>query len=76
MSISVDRHRGESVVCAPTTPPERASTGAYWKKPYAALDVLGIRAKVVNAQHIKTVPGRRTNVGDAQWLVVGRVGKG
>ena len=29
------------------------STGIYWKSPYAALEKVGIRAKVVNARHVK-----------------------
>lgn len=44
------------------------STGIYWKSPYAALEAAGIRAKVVNARHVKNVPGRKTDVSDAQWL--------
>ena len=44
------------------------STGIYWKSPYAALETVGIRAKVVNARHVKNVPGRKTDVGDAHWL--------
>lgn len=44
------------------------STGIYWKSPYAALEKLGIVAWVVNARHVKTVPGRKTDVADAQWL--------
>lgn len=44
------------------------STGIYWKSPYAALEAIGIRAKVVNARHVKNVPGRKTDVGDAHWL--------
>lgn len=44
------------------------STGIYWKSPYAALENAGIRAKVVNARHVRNVPGRKTDVGDAQWL--------
>lgn len=44
------------------------STGIYWKSPYAALEGVGIRAKVVNARHVKQVPGRKTDVGDAEWL--------
>lgn len=44
------------------------STGIYWKSPYAALEAAGIRALVVNARHVKNVPGRKTDVGDAQWL--------
>ncbi|MDP2222796.1 IS110 family transposase [Nitrosomonas sp.] len=44
------------------------STGIYWKSPYAALEAAGIRAKVVNARHVKNVPGRKTDINDAQWL--------
>lgn len=44
------------------------STGIYWKSPYAALQSVGIAAWVVNARHVKTVPGRKTDVADAQWL--------
>ena len=42
------------------------STGIYWKSPYAALEAVGIAAWVVNARHVKNVPGRKTDVGDAQ----------
>ena len=44
------------------------STGIYWKSQYAALEAVGIRGQVVNARHVKNVPGRKTDVGDAQWL--------
>jgi len=44
------------------------STGIYWKSPYAALESVGIVAWVVNARHVKNVPGRKTDVADAQWL--------
>lgn len=44
------------------------STGIYWKSPYTALEAVGIRGQVVNARHVKNVPGRKTDVGDAQWL--------
>jgi transposase len=44
------------------------STGIYWKSPYAALESAGIAAWVVNARHVKNVPGRKTDVADAQWL--------
>jgi transposase len=46
------------------------STGIYWKSPYAALERFGIRALVVNARHVKQVPGRKTDIGDAQWLAI------
>jgi transposase len=46
------------------------STGIYWKSPYVYLERLGIRALVVNAQHVKKVPGRKTDVADAEWLAM------
>jgi transposase len=46
------------------------STGIYWKSPYAALEQVGIRALVVNARHVKRVPGRKTDIADAQWLAI------
>jgi transposase len=46
------------------------STGIYWKSPYAALEQVGIRALVVNAQHVKKVPGRKTVTPDAEWLAM------
>jgi transposase len=44
------------------------STGIFWKSPYVYLERLGIRPLVVNAQHVKQVPGRKTDVDDAEWL--------
>jgi len=46
------------------------STGIYWKSPYAALERVGIVAWVVKARHVKTVPGRKTDIADAQWLAI------
>ena len=46
------------------------STGIYWKSPYAALEKAGIFARVVNARHVKNVPGRKTDIQDAQWLAM------
>ncbi|MCG6868812.1 MAG: transposase [Gammaproteobacteria bacterium] len=46
------------------------STGIYWKSPYAALEEVGIQALVVNAHHVKQVPGRKTDIADAQWLTI------
>lgn len=44
------------------------STGIYWKSPYAALEHAGVSVLVVNAHHVKKVPGRKTDVSDAEWL--------
>src|SRR5215471_6735497 len=44
------------------------STGIYWKSVFAHLEAAGIPALVVNAFHVKTVPGRKTDVSDSEWL--------
>ena len=44
------------------------STGSYWKPVYNVLEVLGQEVIVVNAHHIKNVPGRKTDVKDAEWI--------
>ena len=65
------RDRRELAEWAASLKPEQVvmeSTGIYWKSPYAALEAVGIYGMVVNARHVKNVPGRKTDVGDAQWL--------
>lgn len=44
------------------------STGVYWKPVYNLLEASDIEAMVVNAQHIKAVPGRKSDVRDAEWI--------
>ncbi len=44
------------------------STGSYWKPVYNILEASELSAMVVNAQHMKAVPGRKTDVTDAQWI--------
>jgi len=44
------------------------STGSYWKPVYNVLEVMEIPVMVVNAQHMKAVPGRKTDIKDAQWI--------
>ncbi len=43
------------------------STGVYWKPIYNVLEGL-FELVVVNAQHVKTVPARKTDKRDAEWL--------
>jgi transposase len=43
------------------------STGEFWKPIYNLLEG-NLEVLVVNAQHIKHVPGRKTDVKDAEWL--------
>lgn len=44
------------------------STGIFWKNIYAALEEKGLRVSVVNARHVKQVPGKKTDVKDSAWL--------
>lgn len=44
------------------------STGIYWKCVYEEIEEMGIPCYVVNARHIKNVPGRKTDVSDSEWL--------
>ena len=43
------------------------STGVYWKPVYNILEGQ-FELLVVNAQHLKAVPGRKTDVRDAEWI--------
>lgn len=45
------------------------STGVYWLPVFSVLEEFGGFQQVVgNAQHIKNVPGRKTDVKDAEWI--------
>jgi transposase len=44
------------------------STSIYWIPLYEILVSRGIKTYVVNAQHVKTMPGRKTDILDCQWL--------
>ena len=44
------------------------STGVYWIPLFQILEDRGLEVCLVNARHVKNVPGRRTDVCDCQWL--------
>ncbi len=44
------------------------STGVYWWPVYNILEEVGLPVTLVNPQHTKALPGRKTDVGDAVWL--------
>lgn len=44
------------------------STGVYWKPIYAVLESVELEIVVANAQQVKKVPGRKTDLKDAEWL--------
>jgi len=44
------------------------STGPYWKPIYNILELLNLDVIVVNAHHMRNVPGRKTDVKDSEWI--------
>lgn len=44
------------------------STGVYWIPLHQKLEAAGIEVYLVNARHVRCVPGRKTDVKDSQWL--------
>jgi transposase len=44
------------------------ATGSYWKPVWFVLEERGFALKLVNARHVKILPGRKSDVGDAEWL--------
>lgn len=44
------------------------ATGVYWMGLYEVLESYGLRVNVVNAKYTKTLPGRKTDVLECQWL--------
>jgi transposase len=44
------------------------STGVYWIPLYQLLADAGLKVCLVNARHVKNVPGRKSDVRDCQWL--------
>ena len=44
------------------------STGVYWIPFFQILEARGFQVLLVNAHHVKNVPGRKSDVSDCQWL--------
>ena len=44
------------------------ATGVYWIPLYEILDARGFDVRLVNAHHVKNVPGRKSDVSDCEWL--------
>jgi transposase len=53
----------EQVTCA-----VMEATGDYWKPFYYLLEDAGFELMLVNARHVKNLPGRKSDVSDATWL--------
>jgi transposase len=44
------------------------ATGVYWLPVYEILEERGVEVLLVNARHVKNVPGRKSDVSDCEWL--------
>jgi transposase len=44
------------------------AAGVYWIPVYEILEARGLRVHLVNARHLKQVPGRKSDVKDCQWI--------
>jgi transposase len=54
---------GQAVTCV-----VMEATGDYWKPFYYLIEDAGFEVLLVNARHVKNLPGRKTDVADATWL--------
>ena len=68
-SFTDDLHRmADWLVDLGITTVAMESTGIYWIPAFEILEARGIEVLLVNARHVKNVPGRKTDVHDALWL--------
>lgn len=44
------------------------AAGVYWLAPFEALEEAGIAPRLVHAQHVKQLRGRKTDIADSEWL--------
>ena len=68
-SFTGDLHRlGDWLEEVGVTTVAMESTGIYWIPLFEILEARGLEVLLVNARDVKQVPGRKTDVNDAQWL--------
>src|SRR5512144_2388812 len=68
-SFTHDLHRlAEWLAAVGITTVAMESTGIYWIPAFEILEARGFEVFLVNARQAKNVPGRKTDVKDAQWL--------
>ena len=52
----------------PLTHVAMEATGVYWIPIFEILDARGFQVILVNARHVKNLPGRKSDVSDCEWL--------
>jgi transposase len=68
-TFSGDLHQlAEWLTAVGVTTVAMESTGVYWIPVFEVLEARGLEVLLVNARDVKHVPGRKSDVNDAQWL--------
>src|SRR5438445_3204524 len=68
-TFTADLHRlADWLTACGVTTVAMESTGVYWIPLYEILEGRGLDVVLVNARHVKNVPGRKTDVVDCQWI--------
>ena len=68
-TFTTDLHRlADWLVEMGTTTVAMESTSVYWIPVFEILEARGLEVLLVNARDAKNVPGRKTDINDAQWL--------
>ena len=68
-TFTADLHRlADWLAACGVTSVAMESTGVYWIPLFEILEARGLEVLLVNAHHVKNVPGRKTDVVDCQWL--------
>jgi len=68
-TFTTDLHRlADWLTACGVTTVAMESTGVYWIPLYEILEARGLDVVLVNARHVKNVPGRKTDVVDCQWI--------
>jgi transposase len=62
------KHMADWLTACEVTTVVMESTGIYWIPVFEFLESKGFEVKLVNARHVKNVPGRKSDVLDCQWL--------
>ncbi|HVO22440.1 MAG TPA: IS110 family transposase [Candidatus Margulisiibacteriota bacterium] len=58
----------DMVLAAGVTTVAMEATGVYWLAVYEVLEAAGLEVCVVNGAHVKSLPGRKSDLQDCQWL--------
>jgi len=68
-TFTTDLHRlADWLMACRVTTVALESTGVFWIPIYEILEARGLTVQLVNARHVRNLPGRKSDVSDAEWL--------